>query len=74
MDHRILEELTRIANALEDRNKIEQEIFDFNKQIMTDDIAQQVVNQELSQKSSPRETVYSLGSIRDGISKSIGAI
>lgn len=59
-----VEQLKRIADALEAQNTLEREIFEFNKQMMAEDFARQSVAYELSQQSSTKETsglFYSAG-------------
>lgn len=51
----IAEQLKRIADALEAQNALHREIFEFDKQMRVEGIAQQEVEHELSQKSSLSE-------------------
>lgn len=49
-----VEQLKRIADALEAQNTLEREIFEFNKQLMEADIARQAAEQELVQSTSTK--------------------
>lgn len=68
-----VEQLRRIADALEAQNTLEREIFEFNKQMMAEDFARQAAAYELSQQSSDiKDHAPSLESIREEMFKVTG--